>query len=66
MARGDPTFELACQRKTESDSAVLVYDFVKDEQYWIPLSQVEEMHFDKDGNGRIVMTEWIAKKKGLL
>ena len=30
MARGDPTFELACQRKTESDSAVLVYDFVKD------------------------------------
>ena len=66
MARGDPTFELACQRQTETDNAVLVYDFVKDESHWIPLSQVESMHFDKEGNGRIVMTEWIAKKKGFL
>ena len=66
MARGDPTFELACQRKTETENAVLVYDFVKDEQHWIPLSQVESMHFDKEGNGRIVMTEWIAKKKGFI
>ncbi len=62
----DPTFELACSKKHETDNAVLIYDPATDEDIWIPLSQVEEMHFDKNGNGTIVMSEWIARKKGLI
>ena len=33
------------------------------EEWWFPLSQVKEMHHME---GRIVVTAWIAKKKGLI
>lgn len=42
----------------ETDSAVLIG--YGDEQYWIPLSQVEAWD-----NTSITMTEWIAEQKGL-
>lgn len=52
-----------CVRVRETDNAVLIeYD---DEEIWIPLSQVESMHFNKLGLGSIVITDWIAKQKGL-
>jgi len=62
----DKTFEIACEFKHETDSAILIVDPVSSEELWIPLSQVEEIHRDKNGFGTLVMSEWIARKKGLL
>lgn len=62
------TFELACTFVHETDAAVCIIDPASGEQLWIPLSQVEEMHgkkADGTGEGSIVMSDWIAKKKGL-
>lgn len=59
--------ELSVLFKTETDSAVLVHDFASEEDIWIPLSQVEEMHRDpKTQVGTIVITDWIARQKGLV
>lgn len=63
------SYEIACTFLAETDNAVLIHDPASDEEIWIPLSQVEEMHhpkgdFPKDGT--IVMSEWIARQKGLL
>lgn len=62
----DDTYEMSCHFVTESEKAVLIIDPATGEELWIPLSQVEEMHRDKNGDGRIVMTRWIAKQKGLI
>ena len=66
-----PIFEFSCLKKRETDAAVLIVDIDSGEEIWIPLSQVSELHFRNDSAGglpvgTIVMTEWIAKKKGLL
>jgi hypothetical protein len=66
MHHDHETFELTCIKKLESNAAVLIYDPASDEEVWIPLSQVDEMHFNPRGEGTIVMTAWIAKKKGLI
>lgn len=58
--------ELQCTRRRESEKAVLIVDHDTGEELWIPLSQVEEMHFDSNGKGRIVMSDWIAQQKGLM
>ena len=62
MTRKNEVFELKdVEFKHETSKALLiVYD---DEEYWIPLSQVEEIH---RAEGRIVMSAWIAKQKGFL
>jgi hypothetical protein len=52
------------KRQVETDKAVLLIDDTG-EEVWLPLSQVEEMHEAKDGTVRVVMSEWIAKQKGL-
>ena len=64
--RDSKTFSVTCQRIRETDNAVLIREPVTGEDLWIPLSQVEEMHFDKNQYGTMVMTEWIAKQKGIL
>lgn len=63
-------FTLACVFLHQTDEAVYILDSVTGEKLWIPLSQVEDMHkthmdVDKEA-GTIVMTAWIAKKKGLI
>ena len=60
------SYEMACEFKRETDAAVLIYDPASEEDVWIPLSQVESMHKGKDGTGTIVMSDWIARTKGLL
>ena len=59
------SYEFACTFKRETDSAVLVYDHATEEEIWLPLSQVDSMHKDKNGNGTIVVSDWIAAQKGL-
>lgn len=66
MRDNDKTFELACLRKAETYKAVLIVDFASGEEIWIPISQVSEMHFNSKGEGTIVISEWIARQKGLL
>ena len=55
--------EVECKRVRESDAAVLIE--VDGEEHWIPHSQIESMHFNMHERGSIVMTDWIAEKKGL-
>ena len=52
-----------CVRMYESENAVKIE--VDDESIWIPLSQVESMHFDARDHGSIVISDWIAAQKGL-
>lgn len=59
------SYELACTVKRETDNAILVYDHATEEEIWFPLSQVDSIHRDKNGHGSIVVTDWIAKQKGL-
>lgn len=55
---------IACRILKETAAAILIYDPETDEQVWFPLEQVEEIHRDKTGFGRIVVSDWIAEKKG--
>lgn len=50
----------------QTGAAILV--LVENEEVWIPLSQVGEDSEvrEKDDTGDLVITKWIAKKKGLL
>lgn len=50
----------------ETDNAILfqVSD-LDDEEVWFPTSQVESIHRDSTGRGTIVVTDWIAQKKGI-
>lgn len=66
MGRFDDTryVELACRKVRETDNAILC-DF-GDKEEWIPLSQIEEMEFNKHNDGSIKVAEWLANKKGLL
>lgn len=59
------SYELACKFLYEGISAVKVLDVDSGEEIFFPLSQVESMHKDTNGNGSIVVTDWIAEKKGL-
>lgn len=59
------SYELSCKFKRETDNAVLVYDYATEEDIWFPLSQVDSIHRDKNGEGSIVVSDWIAREKGL-
>ena len=60
------TFELACIFLHETDNAIQIEDPATGEILWIPFSQVEEVHRGPTKEGTIVMSRWIAEKKGLL
>ncbi len=66
------TYELACRFLHETNEACKILDPASGEEIWIPFSQVEERHGPQDNNGRfygegtIVMSDWLARKKGLL
>lgn len=50
----------------ETDKAMLVHFGVVDRTVWIPLSQVFEIHTNREGESEIVMSAWIAKVKELV
>lgn len=52
--------------KAETDKAILCV--IEDKEHWIPLSQIDEDSevYAKDTEGKLVITEWLAKTKGLL
>jgi len=51
--------------KAATAKAILVV--IEDEEYWIPISQVDDDSevFMKDDEGTLIITDWIAKEKGL-
>jgi len=51
--------------KRETDNAILVHDEESDEDVWFPLSQVDSIHRVGGGGDQVVVTDWIAKQKGL-
>ena len=54
-----------CDIIHETSSAVLVKK--NDDEFWFPFSHVERIVRSKEpGKSQIVVTAWIAKKKGLL
>ena len=62
------TWEGTFEIKHRTDNAVLVIDPASDEEVWIPNSQIEEIHGIKGNSTHftIVMSSWIAQKKGFL
>jgi hypothetical protein len=69
MAREEATFETKAKLKAKTDKAILVYVHDFDEDYWIPSGQVHDNSEIYDGcdvgeTGNIVVTSWIAEKKG--
>ncbi len=69
MRDGDPTEtfrDVVC--KKETDAALLCE--IDGADYWIPKSQIaDDSEVFDDGNnatGRLVISEWIAKQKGLV
>ena len=50
--------------KNETDAACLVSDGVN--EFWLPKSQIREQRQVKGDDCEFVVTEWIAKKKGIV
>jgi hypothetical protein len=64
--KGD-TWEGTFEIKHRTENAMLVVDPASGEELWLPHSQIEEIHGIKDSKFcRVVMSRWIAEKKGLL
>ncbi len=66
MAEPVQFHNVVCKKATEK--ALLCV--IEGEEHWIPQSQIEDDSevFDDDRNstGTLVVTEWIAKQKGLI
>jgi hypothetical protein len=64
MANSSEYVEIECSRERETDAAVLIV--VDGEEVWLPLSQIESMHFDARNEGTVRVASWLARKKGLI
>lgn len=66
--RGDETVEFEAKIEMTTAKAYLLDTTMgPSEPVWVPKSQVVEMSdADEDGNRTFVVTEWIAKKNGLV
>jgi hypothetical protein len=64
----EPLFECEANCIKERPQALLVV--IDGDEYWIPKSQIhdnsEVYNADDNSEGTLVITEWIAKQKGLL
>ncbi len=59
-------FENIAGVERQSDKAILVT--VKGKKVWIPKSEIHddsEVYSVKNGTGTLIISEWIAKQKGL-
>lgn len=63
--------EVEVIRESDSGKALLIKDPDEDEAFWVPKSQIHEDSevFKAAGTnsyGRLVVTEWLARKEGWL
>lgn len=63
MPREAKQVTVYCRREAETMKAVKISQ--GDDEYWIPLSQITELHFDGKEEGSIVCSKWIADEKEL-
>lgn len=64
---GDETVELEGKIEVTTAKAYLIIPTMGPAEVWLPKSQVVSMSDpDIDGNRNFVVTEWIAKKNGLV
>lgn len=65
----DKTFRCECIISPFStEKALKIRPLEHDEWIWVPLSQITEIHGrrpSEEAQGLVVMTDWIARKKGL-
>lgn len=60
------SYHLDCCKVRESREAILLQADDFDTPQWVPLSQIESMHFNVNTQtGHVVLSDWIAKKLGL-
>ncbi len=59
------SFRFDCFILHETDAAIKVHACDIDEDIWLPLSAVEEIHRTKP-TATLVVEEWVAKAKGLM
>jgi hypothetical protein len=68
MRDGDATetFEITEEVSRETDKAILVE--IKGEEVWIPKSQIHDDSevYASGHTGKLVITEWLAREKGLV
>lgn len=57
-----------CVCKRDSEKAILVDGPELPPQIWIPKSQIHEDSevFERDTEGKLIVTLWLAKEKGLV
>lgn len=55
-----------CRRERESVSGEAVLVCQDDDETWLPLSEVESMHFDEAGHGHLVIPLWLADDRELV
>lgn len=58
--------EFECRVIRETEQAILVEHLESEEEIWIPLSLVHEIHKNKNNEGTIVIETWFAKKLGIV
>lgn len=58
------TVEFYGELHCETDNALLVFDGA--EKIWIPKSQIIDQYHVKGVDYEFVITEWIAKQKGII
>lgn len=67
--REEPTHSMTGRLVRETKAAVLLQDPQTGEEVWLPRSQIVEME-ESGGDAPdyvdVIMTEWIAKQKGLI
>lgn len=63
MNHDTETFAFSGTIHARTAKAILI-EWMPDQQDWFPLSQVLEIHGDP--HAEIVVSAWIAKKKGLI
>lgn len=63
MAARDNWTSVPCRKIRDGENAMLIE--YEEEELWIPYSQIKESHFDGRGEGHVVMTVWIAARKGI-
>lgn len=64
MANSLETYSFAATLKARTTKAICIIDHATGEEMWLPLSQVHEIHGEKEVT--LVISAWIAKKKGLI
>ena len=70
MARGDEATVRFEDVEAVHDTGQALKCIIDGEEYWIPHSQIHDNSevFDAEGNsrGKLVITEWLARQKGLI